>query len=77
MTSEQKSEGGGRVSPDNIWGPEGVRAKTEAPRRDMPAVLKEGSECQGEEGASWGSGLHYSPRGQEDSLQKLTHYYIN
>ena len=32
VTSEQKSEGGGRVSPDNIWGPEGVRAKTEALR---------------------------------------------
>ena len=32
VTCEQKSEGGGRVSSDNIWGSEGVRAKTEAMR---------------------------------------------
>ena len=43
----------------------------------MPGVLKEHSECQGEEWVSWGSSLHYSPRGQEENLQKLTHYYIN
>ena len=42
----------------------------------MPGMLKEQSECQDEEGVSWGSSLHYCPRGQEN-LQNLTHYYMN
>ena len=40
MTCEQKSEGGGRVSSDNIWGSEGVRAKTEAMRWEYAGYVE-------------------------------------
>ena len=59
MTCEQKSEGGGRVSSDNIWGSEAVRAKTEALRWEYAGCVERTVRVPGggggELGAGWGS----------------------